>query len=331
MMRCLAIAAAMRKMHCEATFFVADMISARMVAEAGFGYYCLHSDYDHLDVEADKLLQIMRDKCADNLLVDSYFVTENYLRKIRQIANVAYIDDIDKFIYPCDLLINYNIYADSLQYPERYRAAGLKTQFALGLAYMPLRDEYNSIARKEHEGKRVLVTTGATDSQNVLAHFLREMRMTGLLEKMEPYAVIGRYNHNREDLLREFGNDPRIHLIEPQKNLVSLITQCDYAVTAGGTTVYELCAGGVPSVMLTIADNQKKAALEFSRQGIIPYAGDVREDICQVMVNVTKYLKQYSEDEMLARTTSENMRHVVDGQGAARVAARLLALAGNRR
>ena len=330
MMRCLAIAAAMRRLHCEATFFVADMTSAKMVAEAGFGYYCLHSDYDHLDVEADKLLQIMRDKCADNLLVDSYFVTENYLQKIRQIANVAYIDDIDKFIYPCDLLINYNIYADSLRYPERYRAAGLGTRFALGLAYMPLRDEYSTMTRAVHEGRRVLVTTGATDSQNVIAHFLREMRMSGLLEKMEPYAVIGRYNHNREDLLREFGGDPRIHLIDPQKNLVGLITQCDFAVTAGGTTVYELCAGGIPSVMLTIADNQKKAAMEFSKQGIIPYAGDVREDICQVMVNTMKYLGQYLEDDELARRTSENMRRVVDGHGATRVAKRLLELAANK-
>ena len=99
MMRCLSIAKAMRRRGVELTFFVADKKSAAMVAEAGFGYVCLNSDYDLLDVESDKLLQIMRERCADRLLIDSYYVTETYLQKIREVAHVAYIDDINKFIY----------------------------------------------------------------------------------------------------------------------------------------------------------------------------------------------------------------------------------------
>ena len=46
MMRCLSIAKAMRRRGVELTFFVADKKSAAMVAEAGFGYVCLNSDYD---------------------------------------------------------------------------------------------------------------------------------------------------------------------------------------------------------------------------------------------------------------------------------------------
>ena len=47
MMRCFSIAQALRKRGTEATFFVADRSSAKMAAEAGFGYVCLNSDYDH--------------------------------------------------------------------------------------------------------------------------------------------------------------------------------------------------------------------------------------------------------------------------------------------
>ncbi len=121
MMRCFSIAQALRKRGTEATFFVADRSSfvadrssAKMAAEAGFGYVCLNSDYDHLDLEADRLLQHMRERSVDHLLVDSYFVTESYMNRIREPACLAYIDDVNRFVYPCDLLINYNIYAENL-------------------------------------------------------------------------------------------------------------------------------------------------------------------------------------------------------------------------
>lgn len=325
MMRCFSIAGEMRKRRCEATFFVADRTSAAMAADAGFGYYLLNTDYDHLDVEADRLLQVMRDKGANNLLVDSYFVTENYLKKIREVANVVYIDDIDKFIYPCDLLINYNIYADSLHYEERYRAAGLNTKFALGLDYMPLRKEYIGLAPVPHDGFRVLVTTGATDSMDICGHLLRKVMAEGLNKDCEFICILGRYNHNREALLQEFGQARNIHLIDPQKTLADLVAKCDMAVTAGGTTVYELCAGGLPSVMLTLADNQMNAARTFSERGIIPYAGDVRSGMEETIESIADAIRDYHAHPEKRAAVSERMKTVVDGRGAERIADMLIA------
>ncbi len=326
MMRCLCIAGALRRKGCESTFFVADKSSAALVADAGFGYVCLHSDYDHLDVESDKLLQLMRERRADNLLVDSYFVTESYLKKIRSVANVAYIDDINKFIYPCDLLIDYNIYADELDYPGRYKAAGLETSFALGLEYMPLRGSYLNIEKKPHEGLRVLITTGATDSYDVIGHILEKAVERGLDEKMELIAIVGQYNHNKDSLLARFDARKNIHLIDPQRDLVNLIASCDMAVTAGGTTVYEMCAGGLPCVMVTLADNQMRAALAFSSRGIIPYAGDVRTDMEGTMDRVISTLEEYAADADVRNAASFRMKKVVDGRGAERIAELLMNL-----
>ena len=69
MMRCFSIAKALRQKGCEATFFVADRTSARLAAEHGYGYVCLNSDYDHLDVEADMLIEIMRERGIDERIV----------------------------------------------------------------------------------------------------------------------------------------------------------------------------------------------------------------------------------------------------------------------
>lgn len=326
MMRCFAIAAELRKRRVETTFFVADRTSAAMAADAGFGYYCLNTDYNHLDLEADRLLEVMRSKDADYLLVDSYFVTENYLKKMRQAANVAYIDDIDRFIYPCDLLINYNIYADSLHYAERYAAAGLKTRFALGLSYMPLAAEYRNLQPAAHEGFRVLITTGATDSPDILGHLLAEAVRQGVNETCELVCILGRYNHHAGELTRRYAGVKNIRLLEPQKTLAGLITTCDAAVTAGGTTVYELCAGGLPCVMLTLADNQSRAAAEFAREGLIPYAGDVRSDMSGTVQRILDELRRYQGDPGLRADRSRRLRQVIDGQGAARIAEELIRL-----
>lgn len=329
MMRCLSIAKAMRRLGQEATFFVADRNSAAIAAQNGFGYYCLNTDYDHLDVEADRFIQIIRDRDAANLLVDSYYVTENYLNKIREVTNLTYIDDINRFIYPCSLLINYNIYAESLDYERRYRAAGLDTEFALGLSYMPLRDEYRNLQQKPHEGIRILITTGATDKFNVLGHILDRLIGTGIIpEESSPEnrpavtvtAIVGQYNHHREKLFEKFGSNPHIHLLDPQPTLADLIAESDIAVTAGGTTVYELCAGGLASVMLTIADNQMRAAKEFSAREIIPYAGDVRYDIDGVTERAVEQIRQYMDQPELRSAVGQKMRTVVDGRGADRLA-----------
>ncbi len=324
MMRCLSIAKALRGHRVESTFFVADRTSAAMAAEAGFGYVILNTDYDRLDLEADRLVQRMQEKGADNLLVDSYYVTAEYLRKIRQIANVTYIDDIDRFIYPCDTLINYNIYADQLRYPERYKEAGLNTRFALGTSYMPLRDEYKDLKKVPHEGFRILVTTGATDQYNVIGHVLDAFRRTGIDRKAQILAIVGRYNHNRAQLEEQFGGNSAVKLIGPQESLSPLIAQCDAAMTAGGTTVYELCAGGIPAVMLTIADNQMRAAKTFSAKGIIPYAGDVRTDMDGTTQRIAQQIRTYMDQPDTAAAYSSKERTVVDGQGAERIAQLLL-------
>ncbi len=165
---------------------------------------------------------------------------------------------------------------------------------------MPLRPAYVNLVRKPHDGIRILVTTGATDSLDVLGNFLSAFLEKGLNSRAEVYAIVGRYNHNREALRKRFGQIRAIHLLDPQPDLAELIASCDIAVTAGGTTVYELCAGGIPSVMLTIADNQRMAA----------------ED------EILRYL----EDPKQRAAASDRLRTVVDGGGADRIAERLLSM-----
>ena len=72
------------------------------------------------------------------LLIDSYYVTERYLRVLSEYAYIAYIDDLRQIDYEYDLVINYDCVNDEnrLSYEESYSKAKRKL---LGLAYTPLR------------------------------------------------------------------------------------------------------------------------------------------------------------------------------------------------
>ena len=69
----------------------------------------------------------------------------------------------------------------------------------------------------------------------------------------------------------------------------------DVAISAGGTTLYELCACGTPTISYSFADNQLNNVKQFDEDGIIPYAGDVRyEDISlSIRNNIKKMMNRY--------------------------------------
>ncbi|MBQ8878073.1 MAG: hypothetical protein IJ029_05040, partial [Lachnospiraceae bacterium] len=138
--------------------------------------------------------------------------------------------------------------------------------------------------------------------------------------------------------------------IKPYENITdmaALMSTCDLAVSAAGTTLYELCALGVPAISFTMADNQLVAAKAFDEAGAIPCAGDIRREKAQVMNKVFDFIQQMTAHntslitentiaEPPSATPTESyqrrlqahqvMHRLVDGGGASRIANELAQL-----
>ena len=84
-------------------------------------------------------------------------------------------------------------------------------------------------------------------------------------------------------------------LHENVTDLSFLMRDCDLAVSAAGTTLYELCALGVPAVSFTMADNQLTAARAFADAGAIPCAGDIRGNSGKVIEEILLFVTEMSE------------------------------------
>lgn len=91
------------------------------------------------------------------------------------------------------------------------------------------------------------------------------------------------------------------------------------AVTAGGSTVYELMACGTPAVVYTLADNQFDIARTVSEMNLIPWAGDVRKEIIECCRSIVSVINDYVEDFERRKLVSRRMQELVDGFGSRRL------------
>lgn len=134
-------------------------------------------------------------------------------------------------------------------------------------------------------------------------------------EHFNYYVILGRFNNYRDQLKENWGEYKNIHLLTDVKNISEYMKYCDVAITAGGVTIYELCACGIPSIMYTLADNQLGIARSVSESGVIPWVGDVREDMQGCISRALDYIEQYDTNVDDLQHISQKMQDIVDGKG----------------
>lgn len=318
-MRCLAIAEKIWSSGEDVCFITADKRSGQIIESKGFEIICLDSVWNDLDSETDMFIEIIKSRKIEMLLIDTYYVTFDYLSELKKHTKIAYIDDLHKFAYPVDLLINYNIYADKIDYFDIYGEKNIP-KLALGCEYAPLRNEFCGIAKHINRTvKSILVTTGGTDNYNVTGNLIESFKSKKWFGIIDFYFVLGRFNKNIDMLKNNYGKYENIHFLINIPDIDKYMKMCDIAVTAGGTTTYELCACGIPSVMYTLADNQLEIAKTVSEKEIIPWVGDVRDNINECIDRINFHIEAYYNKYSKRCDVSGKMQSICNGCGCERI------------
>ncbi len=313
MMRCLSIAQELRKQEKDVIFLLADGQALDLLDSRGFPYAVLHTRWDDLESELDVLAEVMKDKRVTKLLVDSYYVTESYLRQLSSMAEVAYLDDLNAFDYPVHHLICYANYWEDLNYQKHYEY----TQFYMGPNYAPLRSAFRYC--KEHEirpvAERLLLLSGGADRYDVYGQLLDRL---DLAQYKRIDVICGAYDQKYEALMHRFKDHANAAVHQAVTDIEKYMQAADLAVSAGGFTLYELCACGTPAVSFSLADNQLNNVKKFHADRVIEYAGDIRSD--PVAEQILACLERYRRDWRERKQRSIKMQQLADGRGAERIA-----------
>lgn len=324
-MRTLAIAKQVKNLGGRCKFIVSDEYAMPIILSNGFEVICLNSKWNDLNQEIFQMQKFIKSEQVKVVLVDSYFVTKEYLENLSQKVLVAYIDDLNLFKYPVQMLINYSVYYEKfhyelLDYPK-------ETKFLLGCEYAPVREEFKNLVHPKRECLvNVLVTSGGTDEYHVTYQLVKFLCQENMLDNLRLHIVIGRFNQDKDKIkqLAEVYNNIQIH--EDISYMSQLMMECDIAISAGGTTLYELCACGLFTVCFGIADNQLMGIEAFAEKGLMYTVGDIRKNIEYGVQKIAKQIQYFSQYPDKCYEHSKKMQSLVDGNGAERIAAHLLEL-----
>lgn len=210
-------------------------------------------------------LALARRLGAQWIVLDGYDFGADYQQRVHDAGfRLLAVDDYGHAQrYAADLILNQNIHASE----DTYRSRATHTRLLLGTRYALLRREFRrhrDFRREIPERVRhILVTLGGADPDNVTGLVLEALRdLPG-----GPYirVVVGPVNPHRAALQRAAG--PGVELLE-SPDMPELMAWADMAVTAAGTTTWELLFMQVPLVALAVADNQLPSAHRMQELGL---------------------------------------------------------------
>lgn len=320
-MRCLSIAHALRLQGEESVFITADAKTKPLLEEQGFSVICLNSVWNDLERETEQMEALIKRESIRVLLIDSYFATEAYLKRLQYLTQVVCMDDLNDFVRPCSMLINYNLYATGWNYEDRYP----DTTLLLGPNYTPLRGEFQRMPKHtaSTQVKNVLITTGGSDPFNVAGEFIQAAKGNPKTAALTYHVVAGQFNQHLSMLEGLANTHSGVILHRNVTQMSELMCACDLAISAAGSTLYELSASGTPTICFASADNQLPGLAAFGNSCMIS-VGDVRNRMDTVIVKMVNAVETLRENTLHRQKMADSMQTIVDGQGATRIADHLL-------
>lgn len=318
--RCVAIADHARAIGCKVRFAVSDGMSADLLHRYGHDATIVGGDAGCLTAEdGARLIGMLGVEPVDCILVDSYAVSDPFFEALKSgvssfSTRIAYIDDryslregiLDSdAVWPVDILIDYLFDADRI-HDENSRESGII--YFLGPSFAPIRDQFQGVSYDvRQKAKNILVTCGSTNQDRVLERIASAVFL--LADGIEVNLVVGCQADCAGGLPTNF------HVLKNVEDMAGLMQAADIAVSAAGTTLYELCVIGVPTVAIPIVENQIPNVRAFIAAG----AGRGLTHLNWTADEVAGQLGILLPSEQERRTYSSRMRELVDGDGAARI------------
>jgi spore coat polysaccharide biosynthesis predicted glycosyltransferase SpsG len=102
--------------------------------------------------------------------------------------------------------------------------------------------------------------------------------------------------------------------------MAQLIAGADVGIGAGGSTIWERCCLGLPTITVAVADHQEPYCKRLSEIGYISYAGSAMEGSLDYVAALQEFLQNPEKRRKMSRLGMD----LVDGRGVSRVVESML-------
>lgn len=320
LMRCLTLAEELVAAKCEVSFVCRDLKGnlIDLIKQKGFNLFSLPSLEDEFEPDKEvphshwletnwkQDLRETQDALkplgkVDWIIVDHYALDYKWEEGIKKSTNkILVIDDLADRRHDCDLLLDQNLYEEM---EKRYKdLVPEKCKLLLGPRYALLRKEFREAKEKprQRDGtiKRIFIFFGGVDPTNETEKTLRainELNKPDLVVDL----VVGSSNQNKERLQKLCAERPNTNFYCQVNNMATLMNEADLSIGAGGTTTWERCYLGLPSIVIPVARNQEKSVSILSDRGVLialPSESDTwtLKNSINVLLSSSKELRQLS-------------------------------------
>ena len=322
--RCLALAEELRKKGAKVEFFCLNLPGnvAHLASNQGFPVHFLDSDPGE---ECARILQAAIPR-FDALIVDHYQLDASWERLVRpHVDKLLVLDDLANRPHDCDLLVDPNFGEKiELRYAELVSS---DCKQLLGPSYALLRKEFSEVRVRAEalrsppsEIKHLLIFYGGIDLTDETTKTLDALDKLGR-QDLSVDVVIGERNPQRDLIEKRLAGRAGYRCLIQVENMAELMLSAQLAIGAGGTNSWERCCLGLPSLVVSVADNQVLVCLELDRSGYHFYLGHHSEVSVEILAQAISDRLERAEE---TRTRGLKAMDLVDGLGCEKVAAELI-------
>ncbi len=310
-----------------------DSFKTKNIAKPiGFNY----GSIDELEGDIHATGTIIEQQDCDLILIDKYNLSSDYFDKIKALGKkVAFVDDLNLFDCSADIIINGNINAKLLGYKQYFS----NQKLLLGTNYTPLRNEFSDVPERKirklsgwqyisqkssrSEMPEIMITTGGADPYNCTGRFLKLLLLNDKTSGLRYNVIVSSGFVYKDEIEKIANNNSNIVLYIDYKYISEVMLRSDLAISSGGSTLYELCCCGTPTMAFIMADNQQGIVDMLLSEGYIQalgWHGEIEKN------NVAQLVYDLITDYKLRKLYSQKMQELIDGRGASRIAGEIVSI-----
>ena len=221
------------------------------------------------------------------------------------------IDVLANRDHRCDLLLDQNYYVDS---GERYASlVPSHCRMLLGPEYALLREEFakaaETLRKRSGEIRSIMVFYGGYDRTNETAKALKAIQDLGRSD-LAARVVVGAGNPHKNSIRALCAEMDGAEYLEQVGHIADLMAVSDLSLGGGGSTTWERCILGLPTVTTEVAPNQRKMLRDLSKQGAVWHLG-ASDQVTPALI--TEQLTKLMANSAEVRWAAENCHSLMGG------------------